>query len=79
MGTHPSGPTRLDDGRFLADLLKENPQLVGKVPSDCPSDDLPYLFKVLSISTALSIQVNISSPMYIMDRYLYSRSTGASM
>jgi len=57
MGTHVSGPAKLkDSGQNLLNWLKENPSSVGLVPSDYPIDDLPFLFKVLSIRTALSIQ-----------------------
>ena len=56
MGTHISGPSRLTDGKELSTWLKENPSTVGFVPDGYPGDDLPFLFKVLSIRTALSIQ-----------------------
>lgn len=58
MGTHPSGPSSILQAKVpLGDVLKENPHFVGFVPQGYPSDDLPFLFKVLSINTALSIQV----------------------
>lgn len=57
MGTHPSGPSKLLDGRYFLDHLREKPDDVGIVPAGYESSDLPYLFKVLSIQTALSIQV----------------------
>ncbi len=57
MGTHSSGPARTEDGELLSQVLKQNPHFVGGVPLDYPSDDLPFLFKVLSVDTALSIQV----------------------
>jgi mannose-6-phosphate isomerase len=58
MGTHPSGPSKVKgSGTPLKDWLKQNPTAVGKVPAGYGNEDLPFLFKVLSIKTALSIQV----------------------
>lgn len=57
MGTHPSGPAKVSEYKLLLDVLKESSALVGSVPDGYVSDDLPFLFKVLSIRTALSIQV----------------------
>jgi len=42
LGTHPSGPTRLDDGSTLRDLIGE----------------LPYLLKVVSAAEPLSLQAH---------------------
>lgn len=58
MGTHPSGPARAVDGHLLSEKLKETPEAVGFVPEDYVPNDLPFLFKVLSIQTALSIQAH---------------------
>eukprot|EP01037_Dinobryon_pediforme_P046225 gene46225-59362_t len=68
MGTHPSGPSKLaklaknnDSGPpaiLLSDWLKDKPNFVGTVPHGYPSNDLPFLFKVLSVKTALSIQAH---------------------
>ena len=59
MGTHPSGPARIStSNEFLLDWLKDNPSAIGRVPEGYPSGDLPFLFKVLSINTALSIQAH---------------------
>ena len=57
MGTHPSGPSKTQDGSLLLEYLSDKPSQVGAVPEGYPSADLPFLFKVLSIKTALSIQV----------------------
>jgi mannose-6-phosphate isomerase len=57
MGTHPSAPARVGQ-RLLSEVLQSSPGLVGLVPSEYDPDDLPFLFKVLSIKTALSIQVS---------------------
>ena len=58
MGTHSSGPSRiLDTGILLSEFLRGKDFLVGNVPEGYPTDDLPFLFKILSVQTALSIQV----------------------
>lgn len=56
MGTHPNCPSRLEDGTDLRDFLKAHPQLVGERVAAHFGADLPYLFKVLSVRKALSIQ-----------------------
>jgi mannose-6-phosphate isomerase len=62
MGTHPSGPAQIctkDQGDVpLLDFIKQNQHFIGSVPDDYPADDLPFMFKVLSIRTALSIQAH---------------------
>lgn len=59
MGTHPSGPSKVaEDGKLLSDWLKENSSTVGVTAGGYPADDLPFLFKVLSVRTALSIQAH---------------------
>lgn len=42
---------------LLSDYLKENSSAVGVVPPSYVNDNLPFLFKVLSVDKALSIQV----------------------
>lgn len=67
MGTHPSCPSKLllPDGStpLLTDYLREHRDLVGediasKFAMDSSRGALPFLFKVLSISKALSIQAH---------------------
>ena len=59
MGTHPSCPSALADnglaGTCLKQLLQQRPELLGAALQEF-GDDLPFLFKVLSVGTALSIQ-----------------------
>jgi mannose-6-phosphate isomerase len=61
MGTHPSNPSRTAKG-LLSDHLAAHPELIGsKVAQKFPDTKegaLPFLFKVLSIGTALSIQAH---------------------
>ncbi|XP_054162355.1 mannose-6-phosphate isomerase-like [Oppia nitens] len=65
MGTHPSGPTMIVssdpelDGKTLLNLLQTYPEYVGTVNIvNKYGDNLPFLFKVLSVGTALSIQAH---------------------
>ena len=60
-GTHPSGPSRvaLPDGSEppLQDWLLAHPAALGAAPYSATSA-LPYLFKVLSVAKALSVQAH---------------------
>jgi mannose-6-phosphate isomerase len=56
MGTHPNGPASLEaDGRALSDWLAAEPARAG--PRTLRGE-LPFLFKVLSVRCALSIQAH---------------------
>ncbi|KAI3649642.1 hypothetical protein MP228_005274 [Amoeboaphelidium protococcarum] len=67
MGCHPSGPSYLWGTKtLLADHLKQNPELIYGSSQQVRDDaidsryvnSLPFLFKVLSVNTALSIQAH---------------------
>ncbi|AQK90123.1 Mannose-6-phosphate isomerase 1 [Zea mays] len=59
MGTHPSGPSSLvDDGSLLRDWLARNHDALGPAVAARWGGDLPFLFKVLSVAKALSIQAH---------------------
>jgi Phosphomannose isomerase type I len=59
MGTHPSNPSKdLGTGRTLFDLIQDNKSLMSHEIADRYKDKLPFLFKVLSINKALSIQAH---------------------
>ena len=58
MGTHPNAPSRLEDGTLLKDFLAGRPELLGEPLVRRFGADLPFLFKVLSVETALSIQAH---------------------
>lgn len=59
MGTHPNGPSRLKDSNILLEeYIKENNQVLGEEVQKSFDSKLPFLFKVLSIRKALSIQVH---------------------
>ncbi|KAF2451918.1 mannose-6-phosphate isomerase [Karstenula rhodostoma CBS 690.94] len=59
MGTHPSLPSKdLETQRSLLELVQDNQQLLGPTVAQKFGDKLPFLFKVLSIGKALSIQAH---------------------
>ncbi|EPE02644.1 mannose-6-phosphate isomerase [Ophiostoma piceae UAMH 11346] len=59
MGTHPSNPSKdVQTGRALLDLVQDNQALLGSTIANKYGDKLPFLFKVLSINKALSIQAH---------------------
>lgn len=59
MGTHPSNPSKdVKTGRTLLDLCSENQALLSPSISSKYGARLPFLFKVLSINKALSIQAH---------------------
>lgn len=59
MGTHPSLPSKeLDTQRTLNDLVRENQALLSSGIAERYENKLPFLFKVLSINKALSIQAH---------------------
>ncbi|KAJ4983772.1 Mannose-6-phosphate isomerase 1 [Stagonosporopsis vannaccii] len=59
MGTHPSLPSKdLETQRSLLDLVQENQSLLSADIAERYENKLPFLFKVLSIGKALSIQAH---------------------
>lgn len=60
MGTHPKSPSRVrSSNELLSDYLANHPELIGQEVTDkfdAANGNLPFLFKVLSIQKALSIQ-----------------------
>ena len=59
MGTHPSLPSKdLQTQRSLLDLVQDNQALMSTEISNKYGNKLPFLFKVLSIRKALSIQAH---------------------
>lgn len=59
MGTHPSLPSKdVETGRSLLDLVSDNQALMGHDITSKYKSKLPFLFKVLSIQKALSIQAH---------------------
>ncbi|CAL5220012.1 g1957 [Coccomyxa viridis] len=72
MGTHPSGPATVEgaEGQTLSSWIAANPSALGSVGSLFGSD-IPFLFKVLSVETALSIQ---SHPDKALAERLHAKS-----
>lgn len=59
MGTHPSNPSKdLNTQRTLLDLVQDNQALLSQEISEKFGNKLPFLFKVLSVGKALSIQAH---------------------
>jgi mannose-6-phosphate isomerase len=59
MGTHPSNPSKdVETGNTLLDLVQQNQMLMTPEISERYGNKLPFLFKVLSINKALSIQAH---------------------
>lgn len=59
MGTHPSLPSKdVETQRTLLDLVQDNQALMSPEISEKYDGKLPFLFKVLSIRKALSIQAH---------------------
>jgi mannose-6-phosphate isomerase len=60
MGTHPSSPSIVrNSSKPLTDVLASNPSFLGdKVVKKFGNGQLPFLFKILSIHKALSIQAH---------------------
>lgn len=73
MGTHPKCPSRLaDSGRALQEVLTQHPeQLLGARVVSAFGAQLPFLFKVLSVAKALSIQAH---PDKALARQLHARA-----
>lgn len=68
MGTHPTLPSTLASGSTkLSETIASSPELIGasvaKAFPDTKEGSLPFLFKVLSIGTALSIQAHPDKPL----------------
>lgn len=59
MGTHPSGPAVIKGtGEILGDYISKHPDVLGSPVIQKFGKSLPYLFKVLSVNQALSIQAH---------------------
>lgn len=62
MGTHPKSPSHvLESNAVLSEHLAAHPELIGKRVAgrfDAANGNLPFLFKVLAIEKALSIQTH---------------------
>ncbi|KAK8812494.1 hypothetical protein WA158_007727 [Blastocystis sp. Blastoise] len=69
-GTHPSGPSSIEvDGSIipLKEYLNSHPELMGTSMGE--HGDLPFLYKVLSVGAALSIQAH---PDKVLAKHLHA-------
>lgn len=65
MGTHPNGPSTLKDKDIPLDkYIQENSHVLGNAVKDVFGTTLPFLFKILSVRKALSIQVHPNKVKY---------------
>ena len=59
MSTHPNGPSYIKELNVsLADYIKKNSKILGSEVQEIFGQHLPFLFKVLSVNKALSIQAH---------------------
>ena len=62
MGAHPKGDAQIKDNRIaqttLGQWITHFPACLGSKVKDTFQGQLPFLFKVLSVNTALSIQAH---------------------
>ncbi|KAL3266943.1 hypothetical protein HHI36_011093 [Cryptolaemus montrouzieri] len=64
MGCHPSMPSKTKKGNeVLQNFIERNPSVLGQKVIDKYGKQLPFLFKVLSINKALSIQAHPSKKL----------------
>ena len=67
MGTHPNGPSKVlipgQDELTLEQWVKDNPESLGDEVRQTFDNSLPFLFKVLSVEKALSIQAHPNKVM----------------
>jgi len=76
MGTHPSGASTIAEGpsagEELLGLIRDQPEILGNACARFGAD-LPFLLKVLSVRTALSIQ---SHPDKVLAQQLHAERPG---
>jgi mannose-6-phosphate isomerase len=59
MGVHPNGPSIIaETGETLAEYISTHPECLGEKVKERFNGKLPFLFKVLSVNKALSIQAH---------------------
>lgn len=75
MGAHPKGDAQIKDNRItqttLGQWIAHYPACLGSKVKDAFQGQLPFLFKVLSVNTALSIQAHpnkVSSETWLLFR-----------
>ena len=67
MGTHPNGPSRImKSNQLLDDYIKNMPEVLGDNCRRLFGNNLPFLFKILSVNKALSIQAHPNKDLAII-------------
>jgi len=67
MGSHPNGPSVIaSSGENLGEWISAHPESLGSVVRGRFGDQLPFLFKVLSVNKALSIQAHPSKVTFLI-------------
>lgn len=71
MGTHINAPSIVkESGENLSCLLSKHPEYLGEKVARLFNNELPFLFKVLSVNKALSIQAHPSKVIsFYLSRY----------
>ena len=65
MGTHPNGPSKVlveEEELLLSQWIDANLDVLGDKVKETFDGKLPFLFKVLSVNKALSIQAHPNKP-----------------
>lgn len=60
LGTHPGGHAFTDDDVALAEVVESSPEVLGTATRESFGDRLPFLLKILSASSPLSLQAHPS-------------------
>ncbi len=60
LGTHPAGDAHLEDGTRLSQVLTTQPDLLGEATVQAFDGQLPFLMKLLSAGSPLSLQAHPS-------------------
>lgn len=78
MGAHPKGDALIKDNRIsqrtLGQWIADFPGCLGSKVKDTFHGQLPFLFKVLSVNTALSIQAHPNRVRYRATQYPHGRT-----
>ena len=71
--THPDGPSTLEDGRPLTEILREHPEYLGTHPLETMGGkpELPILIKLIDAKQDLSVQVHPD------DEYAFANENGS--
>ncbi len=75
LGTHPLGDARVDGGSTLSATLSEQPELLGEATVETFGGKLPFLMKLLSAGSPLSLQAHPSRTQ-AEQGYAYESLTG---